>query len=80
MTIHEAKQIGIDAARAAFKQWDPEGDPAEVVFRYSSRLDTALKAAGLDAETHDDLLYFAQIAFRDTAQVLFGHDYVVAGQ
>jgi len=80
MTTEHAKQMGIDAARAAFRQWGLEDDAEEVVFRHLSRLDTALTAAGLDVETHDDLWAAAETGFRDVAKVLFGHDYVVAGQ
>ena len=80
MTTHDAQQIGIDAAQETYRQWDRQEDAAEVVFRHLSRLDTALTAAGLDAETHDDLWSAAGIAFRDEAEALFGHDYVVSGQ
>jgi hypothetical protein len=79
MTAHTAKHIGIDMAREAYRQWDRQEDPAEVVMRYVRRLSAALQARGL-TENDDHLEEVAEAWFRSEAEYLFGADYVVAGQ
>jgi hypothetical protein len=71
-----AKHIGIDIAREAYRQWDRQEDPAEVVMRYVRRLSAALQARGL-TENDDHLLEGAGAWFRSEAEYLFGADYIV---
>jgi len=81
MTTHEAKQIGIDAARACHHQWDgTEADAPELVFRHLTGLDIALCAANIHPEVDDVVYEAATEAFRVEAEELFGCDHVVAGQ
>ena len=79
MTEYEAQQIGIEAAREAYRQWDLVEDPYEVVWRHCTRLHERMRAEGLTGED-DDFVWTAGLAFRDEAEYLFGADYVVAGQ
>ena len=79
MTAHTAKHMGIDMAREAYRQWDRQEDPAEVVMRYVGRLYAALEAEGL-TEDDDHLVEGAGEWFRSEAWFLFGVDLVVAGQ
>lgn len=79
MTEHEAQQIGIEAAREAYGQWDQLESPYDVVWRHCTRLHERMRAEGLTGED-DDFVWTAGLAFRDEAEALFGADYVVAGQ
>ena len=79
MTAHTAQQIGIEAAREAYRQWDRQDDAVEVVFRHLSRLDSRLRADGL-TDDDDDLWAAAGDAYRTEAAYLFGADHIVAGQ
>ena len=79
MTEQQAQQIGIEAAREAYRQWDQWEYPYELVWRHCTRLHERMRAEGL---TGDDAFVWgtAGLAFRDEAAHLFGVDYVVAGQ
>ena len=79
MTEHTAQQIGIEAAREAYRQWDQLESPYEVVWRHCTRLHERMRAEGL---TGDDAFVWgtAGLAFRDEAESRFGRDYIVAGQ
>ena len=79
MTEQEAREIGIAAAREAYRQWDLVEDPYEVVWRHCTRLHERMRAEGLAGED-DDFVWTAGLAFRDEAEYLFGADYIVAGQ
>lgn len=79
MTAHTAHQIGIEAAREAYRQWDRQDDAPEVVIRHLSRLDSRLRADGL-TDDDDDLWAAAGEAYRAEAEHLFGHDHIVVGQ
>ena len=79
MTEQEARELGIAAAREAYRQWNQWESPYDHVWDHVARLNRQLQAAGLTAD--DDLLWGqAGLAFRDEAQFLLGHDYIVAGQ
>lgn len=79
MTAHTAQQIGVEAARETYRQWDRQEDPAEVVFRHLSRLDSRLRADGL-TDDDDDLWAVVGEAYRTEAEYLFGEDHIVVGQ
>ena len=79
MTTQTAQQIGIDAAREAYRQWDRQDDAVEVVFRHLSRLDSRLRAEGL-TDDDDDLWAASGDAYRTEAAYLFGEDHIVVGQ
>lgn len=79
MTTQTAQQIGIEAAREAYRQWDRQDDAVEVVFRHLSRLDSRLRAEGL-TDDDDDLWEAAGETYRAEAEYLFGEDHIVAGQ
>jgi len=79
MTTHTAQQIGIEAAREAYRQWDRQDDAVEVVFRHLSRLDSRLRAEGL-TDDDDDLWAVVGESYRTEAEDLFGEDHIVVGQ
>ena len=80
MTIAEARKMGADHAREAYRQCDGADEAAEVVMRYARRLDIMMRAAGALLDVHDDLYLAAGETFRSEAETLFGFDHVVAGQ
>jgi hypothetical protein len=83
-------------ARKAYRQWDRQEDPAEIVFRAAADLKKAiisddgpdgpfyaeleLAEGPLVREDYDHLLEGAEAWFRSEAEHLFGADYVVVGQ
>ena len=79
MTAHTAQQIGVEAAREAYRQWDRQDDAVEVVFRHLSRLDSRLRADGL-TDDDDDLWAAAGEGYRAESEYLFGEDHIVVGQ
>lgn len=79
MTAHTAQQLGIKAAREAYRQWDRLESPADIVWTHRTRLDHQLRAEGLTADD-DEAWGAAGLAFRDEAEHLFGHDHIGAGQ
>lgn len=79
MTTYTAQQLGIAAAREAYRQWDRLDDASEIVMAHLSRLDTQLRLKGL-TDDDDDLWGAAGEAYRAEAGYLFGRDHIVAGQ
>lgn len=76
MTEQEAREIGIEAAREAYRQWDQVSSPYDHVWKHVDRLNEELRMRGLT--WHDDLEWGqAGLAFRDEAQHLFGADYIL---
>lgn len=83
MTTHTAQQIGIEAAREAYRQSrllrEAAPDAADTVMQHLSRLDSRLRADGL-TDDDDDLWAAAGEAYRAEAEYLFGEDHIVVGQ
>ena len=76
-TLQKAREIGIAAAREAYRQWDQWSSPYDHVWDHVARLNRRLQSDGLTA---DDYIVWGQagLAFRDEAEVLFGADYIAA--
>ena len=76
MTEHEAREIGVAAAREAYRQWDQVSSPYDHVWKHVDRMNEHLRAQGLT--WRDDREWFqAGLAFRQEAENLFGADYIV---